>query len=230
MMIQKRITTGSKELDRILSGGITTNAVTFIYGEPSSGKTTFVMSVASNYFKIDHVGKVVYIDSDSKFNIERFTQILKGDTQVLKRLLFLKPSSFEDQASILQVLPQNVEDGDLVILDSVTSLYRLDAGDPEKTFVENKELNYQLGFIKEMVESQRVTFLITGQVRSVFDSVIPQVEPVAPRLLNFWSDYIIKLEKTPIEEVRRAYLEKPRRGMCRFSIGLTGVTEVEPRW
>jgi DNA repair protein RadB len=229
MAVKKKISTGSRELDRILGGGITRNNVTFVYGEPASGKTTLAMSLMAYFLITDPLSKTVFIDSDLKFNTERFLQIIDGKSEYLKRLLYWKPSSFEDQASILQELPEKIDSGDLVIIDSITGLYRLEAGNPDKTFAENKELNYQLGLIKEMAETKEVTVILTGQVRSIIDSALPQVEPVAPRLLRFWSDIIIKLENTSIPSVRQAILEKPKGGVCRFGIGLTGITEVELR-
>lgn len=227
MSAQKKISTGSKELDRILGGGISRSAVTFVYGEPASGKTTLAMSVSANLLRSNPISKTVLIDSDLKFNTERFLQVIDGNSQYLKRLLYCKPLSFEEQSSVLQALSENTNSGDLIIIDSITGLYRLEAGDPSKTFAENKELNYQLGLIKEMAETNGVTVLLTGQVRSVINSELPQVEPVAPRLLKFWSDLIIKLENTTIQGVRQAIIEKPKGGVCRFGIGLTGITEAE---
>lgn len=229
MATQKKISTGSRELDRILGGGIPSNEVSFVYGEPGSGKTTLAMSVSARCLISDPASKVFLIDSDMKFNTERFLQIINGKDDYLKRLLYWKPSSFDEQVSLIQILPEKIVSGDLVIIDSITGLYRLELGDPEKTFAENKELNHQLGLIKEMAETKEVTVILTGQVRSVIDSALPQVEPVAPRLLRFWSDYIIKLENTSIPAVRQAILEKPKGGVCRFGIGITGITEVESR-
>ncbi|MBM3292803.1 hypothetical protein FJY84_09035, partial [Candidatus Bathyarchaeota archaeon] len=59
MVTQKKISTGSRDLDRILSGGITSGLVTFIYGEPASGKTTLAMSVSSNCLKSDPMAKII---------------------------------------------------------------------------------------------------------------------------------------------------------------------------
>jgi hypothetical protein len=53
------------------------------------------------------------------------------------------------------------------------------------------------------------------------------VEPVAQRLLGYWSDTILKLETTSIQGVRQAILEKPgeERRSCRFKLGETGIEE-----
>jgi hypothetical protein len=53
------------------------------------------------------------------------------------------------------------------------------------------------------------------------------VEPVAQRLLGYWSDTILKLEITSIQGVRQAILEKPgeERRSCRFKLGEAGIEE-----
>ena len=96
-----------------------------------------------------------------------------------------------------------------VVVDSITGLYRLEAGDPARSFSENKELNHQLGVIREMALTTASAFLLTGQVRSVIGSPTPEVEPVAERLLRFWSDAVLRLDATPVPGVRHATLEKP---------------------
>jgi DNA repair protein RadB len=119
----------------------------------------------------------------------------------------------------------------MVCVDSVTGLYRIETGNSQKTFSENKELNRQLGSIKETATTMSVSFLLTGQVRSVIDSPVPDVEPVAHRLLRYWSDTVIRLENTATQGVKQATVEKPEslRGATRFAITQTGIGE-EPNW
>jgi RecA/RadA recombinase len=226
METRRRIPTGSSSLDSQLSGGLAAGELALVYGEPGSGKTTLALSAASQLLRIDHAAKAVYIDSDAKFTPTRLTQ-MTGSEEALRRLVYTRPTTFEEQGEALDRLPRQLQPGDLAIVDSVTGLYRVETGDTQKTFIENKELNRQLGLIKETAITSDAAVILTGQVRSVLDSPLPAVEPVAQRLLRYWSDRVIRLENTASQGVKQATVEKPRslRGAARFRITEKGLEE-----
>ncbi len=226
----RRVPTGSGSLDALLSGGLSRGSVTLVYGEPASGKTTLALSAAANLLRLDHAAKLVYIDSDAKFAPTRLTQ-MTGDPAFLQRLIYIRPSTFEEQADAIDNLADQLTGGDLACVDSVTGLYRVETGNAQKTFSENKELNRQLGSLKETALTMSVAVLLTGQVRSVLDSPVPAVEPVAQRLLRYWSDTVIRIDNTATQGVKQATVEKPEglRGATRFTITQTGLGD-EQRW
>jgi DNA repair protein RadB len=226
----RRIPTGSASLDTLLSGGLAIGGVTFAYGEPASGKTTLAISAAANLLRLNHAAKVLYIDSDAKFTPTRLTQ-MTGEEASLRRLVYIRPSTFDEQADSIDNLPDQLQHGDLVCVDSVTGLYRVETGDTQKTFSENKELNRQLGSLKETALTIGVAVLLTGQVRSVLDSPVPAIEPVAQRLLRYWSDTVIRIDSTATQGVKQVALEKPEvlRGATRVAITQMGIGE-EQRW
>jgi DNA repair protein RadB len=226
MESRRRIPTGSSGLDALLGGGASTGEVTLLYGEPGSGKTAVALSAASQLLRLDPASRVVFIDSDGKFSPDRLTQ-MTSSKESLRRLRYVHPTTFERQAEALDALSVQLQPRDLAIVDSVTGLYRVETGDTLKTFTENKELNRQLGLVKEMAVTRNVALVVTGQVRSVLDSPVPAVEPVAPRLLRFWSDVVVKLENTGVQGVKQASVEKPmrRRGAVRFMITQAGLRD-----
>lgn len=224
MEVRRRIPTGSMSLDARLGGGISRETVTLIYGESGSGKTTVALSIAAQLLQLDPAARVTYIDSDGKFSPTRLIQIT-GNEDSLRHLNYTRPITFEEQAEVLDYLPEQLQPGDIMVIDSVTGLYRVETGDTQSTFAENKELNRQLGLIKETALTAGVAVVATGQVRSVIDSPVPAVEPVAHRLLRFWSDVVVKLENTLIQGVKQANVEKPQnlRGAVRFAINQSGI-------
>jgi hypothetical protein len=189
------------------------------------------MMAVHRHLKADAAARAFYFDADGKFSLPRLTEIMGDDApHLMARLIFTKLASFEDQAEVIDGLGDRVEPGDIAVLDSITGLYRVETGDTVKTWAENKELNRQLGFLKEVALTKRVTVLATGQVRSVLDSPVPQVEPVAQRLLRFWSDAVIRLDHTSAQGLRRVTVEKPesRRGSLRARITGSGFREDQP--
>lgn len=226
METRRRIPTGSEVLDSQLGGGLSIGELTLVYGEPGSGKTALALSAAAQLLIRDHAAKAIYLDSDAKFTPLRLTQIA-GREEILRRFVYTRPTTFEEQAEAIDRLQEQLQPGDLAIVDSVTGLYRVETGDTQKTFMENKELNRQLGHLKETGLATRAAVLVTGQVRSILDSPVPAVEPVAPRLLGYWSDRVIRLENTATQGVKQASVEKPRsmRGVARFRITQRGVED-----
>jgi DNA repair protein RadB len=202
-----RVKTGLEPLDRLLGGGFPYGAVSLMYGEATTGKTTLCLTAAMTHLAGHRAAKTVYIDSDNKLNVGRLTQIAepRGE-ELLRRLHLHTPLNFSEQEETLEQLP-GLDPMDLVVLDSVTGLYRGETVDEEMTYRANKELNRQLGYISEMAGRSGAAFLLTGQVRSVMDT--SQIEPVAPRLLSYWSSTILKLEKSPGQGRRQVTLEKP---------------------
>jgi len=75
----ERLSTGSKNIDDILYGGVETKAVTEFYGPPSSGKTqlchTMCALVPQDKFKGGACGKSIYIDTEGTFRTKRIAVI-----------------------------------------------------------------------------------------------------------------------------------------------------------
>ena len=224
MSEQGRISTGIPPLDNLLGGGFHGSAINLIYGEATSGKTTLTLTTALHHLQYNRSAKAVYLDIDNKLNVGRLQQLASNNESVLRRLNLYTPESFTNQSEAIEQLPQ-LKSGDLVIIDSITGLYRGETEDTESTFEANKELNRQLGYITEISLTTGAAMLLTGQVRSILDT--SQVEPVAQRILRYWSKTIIKLEKTALPSNRQATMEKPQgiRSPIILTINSSGITE-----
>ncbi|TRO55142.1 hypothetical protein E2P71_03155 [Candidatus Bathyarchaeota archaeon] len=226
MSLQKtRTPTGIHSLDELLGGGFHSHAINLIYGEATTGKTTLSLTTVFHHLSTDRSSKAVYLDIDNKLNTSRLQQIAKAQGEnLLTRLQLFTPESYTMQGDALEHLPE-LRPGDLLIIDSITGLYRGETEDTEKTFKVNKELNRQLGYLSEIAKTTGSTILLTGQVRSILDT--SQIEPVAQRLLRYWSETITRLEKTANPSNRQAILEKPNQtsNPIILTINQTGITE-----
>ncbi|MGD2141989.1 MAG: hypothetical protein PVH79_00745 [Candidatus Bathyarchaeota archaeon] len=223
--MDRRLPTGHPQLDEILGGGFRFGGVSLVYGEASTGKTTVVLASLINRLVADPWNKTYFIDSDRKLSTRRLTQMIRNP-EILERLLIWRPESFSEQTLIVEDLADFLINGEVpVVIDSLTGPYRLVAGNLEKTFKANKELNRQLGFLSETAKTRDTAILITGQVHSIIDRDPPDFEPVAQRLLRYWSDTVLRLEITSIKGVRQAVIEKPgdEHRACRFRIADEGM-------
>lgn len=206
--------TGCGKLDSLLGGGIPIGIITSIYGEPSTGKTMLALRAA---VEVSRRGfKVIYVDSDSSLTPSRLSWILRGLTpEELEELgiLFFRPLDFYEQRELIEGLEAYLrEDHRLIVIDSVTNLYRV-ALAGGSVFKLNRELGRQLAYLAELAVRKGLAVLCTAQVHS--KPITGTVEPVAKRVLTYWSKAVLRLgfpedhtlrelrvEEFPIEEVR----------------------------
>jgi DNA repair protein RadB len=186
----RRISTGCGALDALMGGGYPIGHLSLIYGEASSGKTNLALMASAERARAGL--KVLYVDSDGRFPCERFLKIA-GDPDCLDMLLLSSPSSFWDQNRLILGLGAFLmPSAGLVVVDSITSLYRLAVGSGDDAVALSKGLSKQLAYLRCLSRDRGLPILITSQVRwSGGDSV----EPVAKRILEYWSDAIISLRR-----------------------------------
>lgn len=206
--LRPTIPTGSSGLDELLNGGCVAETMHLLYGEAETGKTTLAIQCAVNCARIGY--KTIFIDSEGTFSAKRLTQIAVGDIQeVAPNIILGKLSTFKEQSAILDKLDEYItEKVGLIVMDTITSLYSAElGGESKETFKLNRELNRQMARLAQIVKTRKVAALVTSQVRSVFMAREVDFEPVARRVLKFWSNVVINLKLTSQSGVIRAVLE-----------------------
>jgi DNA repair protein RadB len=224
------IPTGCGSLDKLLCGGILTNEISLVYGEAETGKTCLAIQCAVNSARLGY--KTLFIDSDGTFPSERLSQIAHNDlNEVSPMITLVKPSTFQEQALVINRLEEYLSSTIvLVIVDTVTSLYRAEASEEkEKTFGLNRELGRQLACLAQIAKTKKVAVLITSQVHNTFFEGSGEMEPVATRVLRFWSDAVLKLKSTSqrntVKAVIEKHVERKCPADCYFSIEEAGIRE-----
>lgn len=206
-----KIPTGSIILDAMLEGGYETDAITTIYGPAGSGKTVLCLLCAITVARSSK--KVVYVDTEGGFSLERFKQICSSFKQDYKKLLdnivFLKPTSFAEQKKSFQKLKDIVNDKiGLIVVDTIAMLYRLELGKSEDVQEVNRELGRQIAYLTEIARKNNIPVLITNQVYTDFDQR-DKVNIVGGDILKYGSKCLIELQITP-DNNRRLILRKHR--------------------
>lgn len=200
-----KILSGSKDLDHLLSGGYETGVLTTIYGPAGSGKTNLCLMALSK-FSTDK--KIIYIDTEGSFSVERLKQITPDYENIMKRMIFFHPTNFDEQKDLFLKIKDLFDDSiGLVIFDSVAMLYRLEIGKNKEVYNINKELGLQLSYLIEMARKKNISVLITNQVYSDFENK-DQVKMVGGDILKYTSKCLIELQK--VNGIRRFILKKHR--------------------
>ncbi|MHA1343291.1 MAG: ATPase domain-containing protein, partial [Promethearchaeota archaeon] len=138
------------KLNSIFEQNIPIEGIVSIYGDFGVGKTTFALQTAINEAKQNN--KVIYIYSKPNFPFEKINKILEincldslpeEQSNILDNLIFIKTLDFDDlntiifnlEFLILSNLKQKDDMLNLIIIDSITDLYRIELNQ------ENKEKN-----------------------------------------------------------------------------------------
>lgn len=225
-----KILTGCGCIDSNMEGGISSETITLIYGEPETGKTTLTMQCAVNCARQNH--KTLFVDCDSTFSPERLSQVASGKFEEIADLIILiKPNDFREQTAVIDRLSEyTAKNFGLVVIDTLTSLYRVKVAETSgRAFRLNRELNRQMAILAQTAKTQKIPVVITSQVRSVFNESYVSVAPVATRVLKFWADTIIAMKLTENPQTIKAVLEKiyekTQEATCHLRINETGIRD-----
>ncbi len=202
----ERLSTGSHNIDRLLGGGFPAGQISLVYGEASTGKTILSMHCALEAASSDF--KTLYIDADQSFSTHKLERLPRA-AQLAERIILFRPEDFRDQVKIVEGIESMLtKRPTLLVVDSITGLYRSSNGKPDRFFARDRELNRQLAYLNDLAPRFPLWILLTGQVHSSPVGWDWIVEPVATRTLRHWAGLIMRLRQTPRKDVRECILEK----------------------
>ncbi len=216
-MREERISAGSYDLNKWLFGGYEKDIITTVYGPAGSGKTNFCLLAAVSQAKKGN--KVIFIDTEGGFSIDRFKQI-SGEEESLSNILILKPTNFEEQKKAFDTLLKTIKTNtnvSLIIVDSMTMLYRLELSEKEGNKIKemNSELSRQLRTLAEIARNKNIPIIITNQIYYSFLSEEDfqsgkqrDANMVGGDVLKYWSKCLIELQNN--NSRRKIILKKHR--------------------
>ena len=192
-----KISSGTELIDNLLCGGY--EAVTTIYGPASSGKTLLCLLCAINTSLQEK--KVIYVDTEKGFSLTRVKQLTPHYKEVMKNITFLKPITFAQQTKMIELLTK-IRKRDLIIIDNISTLYRIELSKGTEIYETNKELGIQLSCLNEI--SKTIPVLITNQVYISPDT--HETKMVAENIIKYASNCVIELQF--FKEKRKAIIKK----------------------
>lgn len=214
-----KIPSGSKDMDDWLEGGYDTDTITTFYGPAGSGKTNLCLIAASN--QASKGKKVIFIDTEGGFSMERLNQLTSYDS--MKNVWLLRATNFSEQCDAFDKISRLLKkDVSLIVIDGIAMLYRLELAEANqeqnknKVFSINEKLAKQMRMLNEIARKKQIPVLITNQVYSEFLSrddfesgKEKKVIMVGGDILKYWSKCIIELQYVS-QNKRKAILKKHR--------------------
>ena len=199
---------GSAVIDELLDGGFENDTITTIYGPFSSGKTTICIIAAIQMARSGK--KVIYVDTESSFSVDRLRQLAPDDyREILEKMIFIAPTSFQNQKSIFQKLAALVTESiGLIIVDSIAIFYRLSKGGDVSIQDVNKEMRIQLYYLSDIAKIHRIPVIITNQVYANFE-IKDEVRIVGGDLILYSSKCVVELQKMK-NAIRKGIVRKHR--------------------
>jgi len=215
------ISTGSFDLNDWLGGGYEAGVVTMIVGPAGSGKSNFSILAACSQAREK---KVIFVDTEGGFSVERVLQIIgeKNKEKILGNIYLLNPTNFLEQKQDFEKLRKYLknEEVGLIVVDSISMLYRLELGEAvssenkEKITEVNRDVAKQMRTLVEISRKRNIPILITNQVYSEFlsfedlrNGLEKETNIVGGDLFKYWSKCIIELKNN---NKRKAVLLKHR--------------------
>lgn len=173
------LTTGSRELDSILGGGIETGSITELFGEFRTGKTQLCHTLCVTcQLSIDRgggEGRVLYIDTEGTFRPERIVAIAErfnlNQQDVLDNVAFARAYNTDHQMELLnQACAMMAESRYAVlIVDSATALYRTDYTGRGELAPRQQHMARFLRKLQRLADEFGIAVVITNQVIAQVD-------------------------------------------------------------
>ncbi|KAH9566861.1 hypothetical protein CY35_04G151900 [Sphagnum magellanicum] len=236
-----QITTGAKELDKTLEGGIETGSITEIYGEFWTGKSQLCHTLCVTcQLSLGGEGKALYIDAEGTFRSQRLLQIaerfgLNGD-EVLDNVAYARAHNTDHQMRLLLEAASMMADTRfvLVVVDSATALYRSDYTGRAELAPQQMHLGRFLRGLQKIADEFGVAVVVTNQVVAQVDSGSsmfsgPQVKPIGGKIMAHASTTRLSLRKGRGEERMCKVVAFPclAEQEAPFQIALEGVTDAK---
>jgi DNA repair protein RadA len=175
------VTTGTKNLDQLLGGGIETRGITEFFGEFRTGKTQICHQISVTVQLPEEKGglngEAVYIDTEGTFRPERIVQVatkLEMDPkEALKKVVYARAYNSDHQLYLSQNIDGLITKGKnikLIIVDSMVGHFRSEYIGRGMLAERQQKLNKHLHTLLRLSELYNLAVVVTNQVMSKPDT------------------------------------------------------------
>ncbi|MCX7784995.1 MAG: DNA repair protein RadA [candidate division WOR-3 bacterium] len=208
-----RYTTGIKELDQVLGGGIVTGSVILIGGEPGIGKTTLTLQIANAISQLSKTNKVLYITGEESIEQVKLHAERLGISN--DKIYLLAENELESILSHIHSIRPI-----LVVIDSIQTIYSSNLASAPGSVAQVRECTAEIMRVikKEAIETNlKTSAIIIGH--------ITKIGAIAgPKTLEHIVDVVLYFEGDKFQQYRILRATKNRFGSTQ-EIGVFEMTE-----
>ncbi len=171
--LSQPISTGVSGLNQLLHGGIERGSITEVFGSPTVGKSQFAFQITKNNSLGKYKPISIFIDTEGTFKPQRIVQMLKhqkasqsSTKDVLDNIMVFSVSNYKDQIKVVQSIFQmpNLENVGLIVIDSLTNLFRAQLSSKSQIIRRQQLINLQLSKLRSLAQRNKIAVLVTNQV------------------------------------------------------------------
>ncbi len=172
----QRLTTGSRNLDRLLGGGVETQAITEFIGEYGAGKSQICMQLCVTAQQSPDQGglggKVLFLDTEGTFSPQRVHAIAEARgleaRPILERIIYARCYNSDHQMLIVNRAPKVVEEEGirLIVVDSLISHFRGEYVGRERLAERQQRLNQHIHRLLRLAELYNSVVVFTNQIQA----------------------------------------------------------------
>ncbi len=200
----------NSELNNYVSS-IAQQGIFSIFGDFGVGKTTFALQTALNSAKLGRY--VIFVYTKPNFPSEKIQLIFKDSDEILENILFIQTTKFIELFRIIfnfefLVLKEAHQKLSLIIIDSITNLYRLELNmeKKERNYNLNYQLNQMLANLTYLNQIYGIEIMVVNEVsKKNFDDQVIEAES-GGKVMEFWVDKSLKITKTKKLNERKFFL------------------------
>ena len=210
---QERLSTGSKNIDYLLGGGLEFGAITQFYGASMVGKThlchLLCVVLPPHY-------KAIYIDTQDGFSSMKIKSIARtrelNPSKILEKTTVAKVHTTSEQEQCIESAKIKIKSesgAKLLIIDSLTYLYKMEYPERSQLTIRQSKRSKYLHMLLQIAQTNDIAVVITNQVHSNPQpySEADRLQPIGGNVLSYPCKYIINIESWG-DQYRRAILEK----------------------
>ncbi|WP_201764064.1 DNA repair and recombination protein RadA [Aciduliprofundum sp. MAR08-339] len=202
-----KLTTGSPEFDRLLGGGLETQAITEFFGEFGSGKTQIMHQLAVNVQlpadKGGLEGHAIYIDTENTFRPERIKQMAEAlgldPIDSLKKIHVARAFNSNHQILLVDKAMELAKEYPvrLLIVDSLTAHFRAEYVGRGSLAERQQLLNKHMHDLLKFADLNNAVVAVTNQVAANPGMMFGDpTQPIGGHIVGHTATYRIYLRKS----------------------------------
>jgi len=234
-----KITTGSDELDKLLGGGVETQALTELYGQFGSGKTQLAHQLSVNVQLPEDEGglgrNAIYIDTENTFRPERIVSMAKAlkldPNETLKNIYIARAYNSDHQALLAEKAAEIAEEHNigLVVVDSLMSHFRAEYTGRGTLADRQQKINKHMHLLqRNLADAHNIAIVVTNQVMAKPDVFFADpTAPVGGNIVGHTSTFRVYLRKSKRRKkgCKAGRLSKLPEGECVFEVTGNGIQD-----